>query len=198
MPGETKNISLPPFENVDQEFVKEAIPHMDSLYNFALKMTNDSDDASDLLQETYLKAYRFFDKFERGTNCKAWLFRIMKNSFINIYRKNIREPDKIDYDEVENFYENIKSDSATPNDLERELFENVLDDEAMTAVQSLPDDFRTVILLCDIEGFTYEEIADFIDCPIGTVRSRLHRARKMLAVKLHNYAKKKGYNNKGY
>lgn len=198
MPGETKNISLPPFENVDQEFVKEAIPHMDSLYNFALKMTNDSDDASDLLQETYLKAYRFFDKFERGTNCKAWLFRIMKNSFINIYRKNIREPDKIDYDEVENFYENIKSDSATPNDLERELFENVLDDEVMTAVQSLPDDFRTVILLCDIEGLTYEEIADFIDCPIGTVRSRLHRARKMLAVKLHNYAKKKGYNNKGY
>ncbi len=178
---------------IDNIFLKEAIPHMDALYNFALKMTHDPDEADDLLQETYLKAYRFFDKFEHGTNCKAWLFRIMKNSYINIYRKNHREPDKVDYGEIEEFYETIKSDRASDNDLESEIFENVLDDEVMSAVQSLPDDFRTVILLCDIEGLTYEEIAEFVDCPIGTVRSRLHRARKMLAVKLNDYAKRKGY-----
>lgn len=178
---------------IDKNFIKEALPHMDALYNFALKMTRDPDDANDLLQETYLKAYRFFDKFELGTNCKAWLFRIMKNSYINIYRKNHREPDKVDYGEIEEFYETIKSDRASPNDLESEIFDNVLDDEVITAVQALPDDFRTVILLCDIEGLTYEEIAEFVDCPIGTVRSRLHRARKMLAVKLHDYAKRKGY-----
>jgi len=178
---------------IDKNFLKEAIPHMDALYNFALKMTRDPDDANDLLQETYLKAYRFFDKFEIGTNCKAWLFRIMKNSYINIYRKNTREPDKVDYGEIEEFYETIKSDHASDNDLESEIFNNVLDDEVMNAVQSLPDDFRTVILLCDIEGLTYEEIAEFVDCPIGTVRSRLHRARKMLAVKLNDYAISKGY-----
>jgi RNA polymerase sigma-70 factor (ECF subfamily) len=190
---EIENTLLNSSNKIDKDFIKEAIPHMDTLYNFALKMTRNPDDAKDLLQETYLKAYRFFDKFETGTNCKAWLFRIMKNSYINIYRKNNREPDKVDYGEIEEFYETIKSEKAAANDLESEIFDNVLDDEVMTAVQSLPDDFRTVILLCDIEGLTYEEIAEFVDCPIGTVRSRLHRARKMLAVKLSDYAKRKGY-----
>ncbi|MCX8011440.1 MAG: sigma-70 family RNA polymerase sigma factor [Ignavibacteria bacterium] len=175
------------------EFQKEAIPHMDSLYNFALRMTGDPDDASDLLQDTYFKAFRFFDKFERGTNCKAWLFRIMKNSYINKYRKDTREPDKIDYDEIEEFYETIKAENTNTSDLQRDIFDNVFEDEVMKAIESLPEDFRTVILLCDVEGFTYEEMAEFLDCPIGTVRSRLHRARKMLAVKLHDYAKNKGY-----
>src|SRR5512147_3046232 len=91
------------------DFEKEAIPHMDALFNFALRMTGDSDEADDLVQETYLKAFRFFDKFERGTNCKAWLFRILKNSYINEYRKHRKEPNKVDYEDIENFYENIKS-----------------------------------------------------------------------------------------
>ncbi len=178
------------------EFEKEAIPHMDALYNFALRMTGDSDEADDLVQETYLKAFRFFDKFERGTNCKAWLFRIMKNTFINSYRKSSKEPDKIDYEDVENFYENIKPSSVDSAHLEKEMYDNLLDDELSNAIASLPEDFRTVIILCDIEGFTYDEIADFVDVPVGTIRSRLHRARKMLFAKLYNYAADKGYINK--
>ena len=165
------------------DFEKEAIPHMDALFNFALRMTGDRDEADDLVQETYLKAFRFFDKFEKGTNCKAWLFRIMKNTFINSYRKTSKEPDKIDYEEVENFYENIKSSSTDNAHLSN-------------AIASLPEDFRTVIILCDIEGFTYDEIADFVDVPVGTVRSRLHRARKMLFAELYEYAADKGYIDK--
>ena len=175
------------------EFEKEAVPHMDALFNFALRMTGDSDEADDLVQETYLKAFRFFDKFEKGTNCKAWLFRIMKNTFINSYRKSSKEPDKIDYEDVENFYENIKPSSTDSAHLEKEMYDNLLDDELSNAIASLPEDFRTVIILCDIEGFSYDEIADFVDVPVGTVRSRLHRARKMLFAKLYDYAADKGY-----
>lgn len=175
------------------DFEKEAVPHMDALYNYALKMTGDSDDANDLIQETYLKAYRFWDKFEKGTNCKAWLFRILKNTYINEYRKQTKEPDKVDYEDVEEFYETIKDAHSDAAILEKDLFDNLLDDDVSAAISSLPEDFRTVILLCDIEGYTYEEIADFIDCPVGTVRSRLHRARKMLFTKLYGYAQDKGY-----
>lgn len=179
-----------------EDFEREAIPHMDALYNFALKMTGDSDEADDLVQETYLKAFRFFDKFEKGTNCKAWLFRIMKNTYINKYRKETKEPDKVDYEEVENFYENVKPSSTDSAHLEKDIYDNLLDDELSEAINSLPEDFKTVIILCDIEGFTYEEIADFIDVPVGTVRSRLHRARKMLFTKLQNYASERGYISK--
>ena len=178
------------------DFEAEAIPHMDSLYNFALRMTGDADDANDLIQETYLKSFRFFDKFEKGTNCKAWLFRIMKNTYINSYRKRVREPNKVDYEEIENFYENIKSSGVNTSHLEKDLFDNLLDDEISDAINSLPEDFRTVVILCDIEEFSYEEIADFVDCPIGTVRSRLHRARKILFAKLYKYAERKGYLHK--
>jgi RNA polymerase sigma-70 factor (ECF subfamily) len=176
-----------------KEFEREALPHMDALYNFALRMTGDGDDANDLVQDTFLKAFRFFDKFEKGTNCKAWLFRIMKNTFINSYRKKTKEPDKVDYEDVENFYENVKPSSTDSAHLEKEIYDNLIDDEISTAIASLPDDFKTVIILSDIEGFTYDEIADFVDVPVGTVRSRLHRARKMLFAKLYKYANQKGY-----
>jgi RNA polymerase sigma-70 factor, ECF subfamily len=179
-------------DTLKQDFEREAVPHMNALYNFALKLSGDSDDANDLLQETYLRAFRFFDKFEQGTNCKAWLYRIMKNLYINSYKKKTSGPLKIDYEEVENFYENIKPSNTDDAHLEREIFDGLLDDEVSGAIASLPEDFRTVIILSDIEGYTYEEIAEFVDCPIGTVRSRLHRARKMLFVKLHKYAKSKG------
>ncbi|BDQ02615.1 sigma-70 family RNA polymerase sigma factor [Ignavibacterium sp.] len=179
-----------------EDFEREAVPHMDALYNFALKMTGDSDEADDLVQETYLKAFRFFDKFEKGTNCKAWLFRIMKNTYINKYRKETKEPDKVDYEEVENFYENVKPSSTDSAHLEKDIYDNLLDDELSEAINSLPEDFKTVVILCDIEGFTYEEIADFIDVPVGTVRSRLHRARKMLFTKLQKYASERGYISK--
>jgi len=165
---------------------------MDVLYNFALRTTGNEDDARDLLQETFLKAYRFWDKYEKGTNIRAWLFRIMKNSYINRYRKETKEPDKVDYEDIENFYNVIRAESTDPNDLQEQLYGNLLGDEVTKALQSLPDDFRTVVILCDIEGLTYEEIAEFVECPIGTVRSRLHRGRKLLQEKLFEYAKQQG------
>ncbi|MGB2867773.1 MAG: sigma-70 family RNA polymerase sigma factor [Bacteroidota bacterium] len=175
-----------------KEFEAEALPHMDILYNFALRTTGNQDDAQDLLQETFLKAFRFWDKYEKGTNIRAWLFRIMKNSYINRYRKETREPDKVDYEDVENFYDTIRAESTDTNDLQQKMFGGLLGDEVTTALQSLPEDFRTVVILCDIEGLTYEEIAEFLDCPIGTVRSRLHRGRKLLQARLFEYAKKRG------
>jgi len=175
-----------------EDFQKEALPHMDILYNFALRTTGNEDDARDLLQETYLKAYRFWDKYEKGTNIRAWLFRIMKNSYINRYRKESKEPDKVDYGDVENFYNSIRAEYTDTNDLQEKLFGNLLGDEVAKALESLPEDFRTVVILCDIEGMTYEEIAEFIERPIGTVRSRLHRGRKLLQTKLFEYARKQG------
>lgn len=184
------------YQHVYEEFEAIAVPHMDALYNFALRMTSDPENANDLVQETFLRAFRFFDKFERGTNIKAWLFRILKNTFINQYRKQKSEPGKVDYDDVQNFYENIKASEVKTNHIEEDAFSKLLDDDLSEAITKLPPDFRTVIILSDIEGFTYEEIADFVDIPVGTVRSRLHRARKMLYSKLYNYAKSKGYVSK--
>lgn len=175
------------------EFDELVVPVSDALHNFALKMTGSPDDADDLVQETLLKAYRFFDKFERGTNIKAWLFSIMKNSFINEYRKVSKQPTKVDYDDISNFYENIKSTEVEFNHIVGDSFSDVLDDDITVAISSLPTDFQTIIILSDIEGYNYEEIAEFMSCPIGTVRSRLHRARKMMYSKLHNYASNKGF-----
>jgi RNA polymerase sigma-70 factor, ECF subfamily len=175
-----------------KEFEAEAFPHKDILLNFALRTTGDADDAKDLLQETFMKAFRFWDKYEKGTNIRAWLFRIMKNSYINRYRKEAREPGMVDYDDVENFYDSIRDDSTDSNDLQKQMYRNMLSDEVVGALQSLPEDFRTVVILCDIEQLTYEEISDFLNCPIGTVRSRLHRGRKMLEEKLHDYARDRG------
>ncbi len=175
-----------------EDFQNEALPHSDILYNYALRTTGNQDDARDLLQETFLKAYRFWDKYEKGTNVRAWLFRIMKNSYINRYRKESKEPDKVDYGDVENFYNSIRAEYKDTNDLQEKLFGNLLGDEVAKALASIPEDFRTVVILCDIEGLTYEEIAEFIDRPIGTVRSRLHRGRKLLQAQLFEYAKKQG------
>jgi RNA polymerase sigma-70 factor (ECF subfamily) len=174
-------------------FERDAVPHMDALYNFALRMTVDRSEAEDLVQETYLKAFRFFDKFEQGTNCKAWLFRIMKNSYINRYRRSQKSPATVDYGSVEEFYYTIRGSASESGDLQESLFANMLDDEVTTAIERLPDEFRSVVILCDIEGFTYEEIAEFVDCPVGTVRSRLHRGRKLLRDSLVEYASRRGY-----
>jgi RNA polymerase sigma-70 factor (ECF subfamily) len=175
------------------DFEREAIPHMDAVYNFALRMSGDPDAAEDLVQETYLKAYRFFDRFTLGTNCKAWLFRILKNSFINQYRRNAKRPEAVDFDSVDDFYYLVRAGSADANDLQERLFANLLDDDITRALDALPEEFRTVVILCDIEDFTYEEIAEFIECPIGTVRSRLHRGRKLLRARLFEYARARGY-----
>jgi RNA polymerase sigma-70 factor (ECF subfamily) len=176
-----------------KSFNEEAIPHMKLLYNYALRMTGDQLDADDLLQDTYMRAFRFFHKFEKGTNCKAWLFRIMKNCYINKYRKHKKEPAKVDYEDVQNFYDSIRAEVVDPNDLERKVYSNLLDDDLMNALNSLQDDYKTVVILCDLEGLSYEEISEFLDCPIGTVRSRLHRGRKILQKKLTDYARSRGY-----
>jgi RNA polymerase sigma-70 factor (ECF subfamily) len=177
----------------NKEFEQEAIPHMDILYNYALRMTSSPDDAADLVQETFLKAFRFWDKYEKGTNIRAWLFRILKNSFINKYRKETKEPETVDYNEIQNFYNTIKADWADPNDLQDKIFGGLLEDDVARALEALPEEFRTVVILCDIEGLSYEEIAEFVDCPIGTVRSRLHRGRKILRDMLVDYARKHGF-----
>jgi RNA polymerase sigma-70 factor, ECF subfamily len=176
-----------------RDFEKQAVPHMGILYNYALRMTGNADDAEDLLQDTFMKAYRFWDKFEQGTNMRAWLFRIMKNTYINLYRKEVKEPDKVDYEDIQNYYNTIRADSTDPNDLQQKLFGQLLDDEISKALESLPEDFRTVVILCDIEGLTYEEIAEFVQCPVGTVRSRLHRGRKLLHTALFEYARQRGF-----
>ncbi|MBA9078830.1 RNA polymerase sigma-70 factor (ECF subfamily) [Rufibacter quisquiliarum] len=187
-------------EEKDARFEAELMPVISSLYNFAFRLTLDEDDANDLVQETYLKAYRFFDYFEPGTNAKAWLFRILKNSFINDFRKKSKQPAKVDYSEVEGYYNSEDVDaegegSSGTTDLRMESVQDLIGDEVAGALNSLPVDFRTVIILCDLEGFTYEEMAKILDIPIGTVRSRLHRARHFLKEKLEKYAKSMGYNS---
>ena len=176
-------------------FASATMPHKHALYNYALKIAANSDDASDLVQETYYKAYKSFHQFENGTNSKAWMFMILKNTFINNYRKQKREPVKVDYDEIEDVYESIKSDQSNNNNLDLEFYSNLLDDELSEALSKLPSKMKDVFLLCDLEGYTYEEIAELVNVPIGTVRSRLHRARKILQEELFGYAKVNGYLN---
>lgn len=176
-------------------FHGEFMPHINSMYNFAYRLTFDQDDANDLVQDTYLKAFRFIHSFEKGTNAKAWLFRILKNSFINDYRKKSKEPAKVDYQEVESYYNSDDVDRTITTDLRVESLQDMIGDEISNALNSLDVDFRTVIILCDLEGFKYDEMAKILDIPIGTVRSRLHRARNLLKEKLSEYAKKMGYKN---
>ncbi len=191
--NEEESVSQEELENRREDFEKEAMPYINLLQNYAYRMCGNRLDADDLVQETYLRAFRFFDKFERGTNCKAWLFRIMKNLFINNYRKSQKQPGQVDYSEIENFFDNIKSKKIDSNDLQEKIFSHLLDDDLTNALNSLQDDFKTVVILCDLEGLSYEEIAEFVQCPIGTVRSRLHRGRKLLQQKLFEYAKERGY-----
>jgi len=176
-------------------FNQEFLPHIRSMYNFAHRLTLDEDDAKDLVQDTYLKAYRFIESFQKGTNAKAWLFRILKNSFINDYRKKIKEPSKVDYQEVESYYNSDEVDRQITPDLRVDALKDMIGDEISNALNALDVDFRTVIILCDLEGFKYEEMAKILDIPIGTVRSRLHRARNLLKEKLSEYAKEMGYKN---
>ena len=182
--------------NIQEDvFTNETLPHRNALYNYALKISGNSDDAQDLVQETYYKAYRHFDKFQSGTNSKAWMFMILKNSFINDYRKSKREPYKLDYEQIQNFYENVKSDRAQENNLDKDFYNDLLDDELTQAIDQLPTKMREVFLLCDLDGNSYEETAELVGCPVGTVRSRLHRARHMLQETLMDYAKDKGFLN---
>ena len=165
------------------DFDSLVMPYLDSLYNTAYRMTRSAEDAEDLVQETYFKAYKYYDKFEEGTNLKAWLFKILKNTFINNYRKKKLEPRSVDFAEIEDSFERIvRRDSAEPaGDPETEFFNGVMDDDVRKSLESLPYDYRMVVILADLEDFSYKEIAEATQTPIGTVMSRLWRARQLLA-----------------
>ena len=156
------------------------MPYVDSLYNTAYRMTRNSEDAEDLVQETYLKAYKYYDKFEEGTNFKAWLFKIMKNTFINNYRKKKLTPHKIDFSEIEESYERVIQKNAPDliKDPESEIFQDMMDEDVKRALDTLPHDYKMVVLLADIEGFSYKEIAEILDCPVARLMSRLYAAAR--------------------
>ncbi|MDY7092037.1 MAG: sigma-70 family RNA polymerase sigma factor [Acidobacteriota bacterium] len=176
-------------------FEDATMPYLDALYNTAYRMTRNSEDAEDLIQETYLKAYKYYDKFQEGTNLKAWLFKIMKNTFINAYRKRQQVPPETDFGEIEGSFESLVSEEVIRSikDPEEELVAGVLDEDIQSALEELPEDFRMVVLLADLEGFSYKEIAGILDVPVGTVMSRLYRGRRLLEAAMLEYAREHGY-----
>jgi RNA polymerase sigma-70 factor, ECF subfamily len=182
-------------EEQKKRFEEIAFEYMDSLYSTALRMTRNTAEAEDLVQDTYLRAYRFFNKFEEGTNFKAWIFKILTNTFINKYRKKIRTPQQVQLDKVEFGLESEDEQKAVKewSGFDEANYEELFDDDIKAALAQLSDDFRMVILLADVEGFAYKEIADIINRPIGTVMSRLFRGRRMLQKVLEKYARNEGY-----
>lgn len=177
------------------EFEETALVHMATLYNSAVRMTGNPRDAEDLVQDTILKAFRFFHRYESGTNIKAWLFKILTNTFINSYRKKSRERDQLGIAESDAVLERSALPEAWGNlpGPEQAFFANTVSDEVKRAIEELPVDFRMAVLLRDLEDFSYQEIADMLDCPLGTVMSRLYRGRRMLQKRLHDYAVREGY-----
>jgi RNA polymerase sigma-70 factor, ECF subfamily len=164
------------------------------LYSAAMRMTRNNADAEDLVQETYLRAYRSFATFEEGTNLRAWLFRILTNTFINSYRAKQRRPQETDLAETEDLYlyKNVRTIDPGSRSAEDTMFDLFTDDEVKAALESLPDNFRMPVLLADVEGFSYKEISDILEIPIGTVMSRLHRGRKAMQKELVEFAKERG------
>jgi RNA polymerase sigma-70 factor, ECF subfamily len=177
-------------------FAEQAMPFMDGLYSAALRMTRNPSDAEDLVQETYLKAYRAFHTFQEGTNLKAWLYRILTNTYINQYRAKKRRPDETDLEEVEDLYLYRRlgglEGATAGRSAEDELLEHLTSEEVKEAIESLPEQFRMAVLLADVEGFAYKEIAEILDIPIGTVMSRLHRGRKAMQKQLYEYGQRHG------
>ena len=178
------------------EFEDVALPFMDALFNLALNLTRNRKDAEDLVQEAYLRAYRFFDSYQPSTNIKAWLFRILRNTFINRYRAAKIRPEEVDFDKVEMVYERLVDDaflqSRQPVSPEQAVMDGVLDAEVQQAMDALPEEYRTVVVLALAEEMSYKEIAGALSIPLGTVMSRLHRGRKLLQKSLLEYARRKG------
>ncbi|MCG8455823.1 MAG: sigma-70 family RNA polymerase sigma factor [Holophagales bacterium] len=180
----------------DWDFETAAIPFLDSLYNMAYRLTRNAEDAQDLVQETYLKAYKYYDKFQKGTNLKAWLFRIMKNTFINGYRKRQTQPPQSAFSDIEESFESMVSEEGGRpkiKDPEQTILDEVLDEDVQNALDALREDYRMVILLVDLEGFSYKEAAEILDVPVGTIMSRLYRGRRQLEKTLLEYARQYGY-----
>jgi len=177
-----------------ERFERDVIPLLPSLYGAAMRMTRNPSDAEDLIQETYLRAFRGFAGFQEGTNLKAWLYRILTNSFINTYRKKQREPQTVDGpDDIDEWYlfDRLGAESVEVS-AESEVLDRMPDEDVKRALESIPENFRMAVLLADVEGFSYKEIAEIMDVPIGTVMSRLHRGRKALEKALWDTAKERG------
>jgi len=190
-----QHMSNPAPQHLGWNFEASAIPFVDALYNMAYRLARNTEDAEDLVQETYLKAYKYYDKFEPGTNLKAWLFKILKNTFINGYRKRQNQPPQSAFSDIEESFESLVSDEAgrkskTP---EEEVLDKVLDEDVQEALSSLSEEYRMVIDLVDLEGFSYKEAASILEVPVGTVMSRLYRGRRMLEQALLLYARGHGY-----
>jgi RNA polymerase sigma-70 factor (ECF subfamily) len=179
--------------SLDERFEREALPFMAELYAAALRMTLNPSDAEDLVQETFLRAYRGFAGFEPGTNLRAWLYRILTNAYINVYRKRQREPQTVSDEEVPEWYlfEKLGGESAEAS-AEARVLESLPDEDVQEALAALPEQFRLAVLLADVEGFSYKEIADILDVPIGTVMSRLHRGRRALEKRLWDVMRERG------
>lgn len=190
--------------NRRKEFEEIAMEHINSLYSMAIRLVFNKEAAEDLVQETYLKAYRFFDTFQKGTNIKAWLFKILRNTFINKYRKTVNLPGEIFYEDVESVHSHLsfkqESDSGELTDTLESKYNdlgNLMDDDIKRAIDSLPVEYKEAILLSDVEELSYNDIAEITNVPIGTVKSRLNRGRKLLQKSLWEYAKDRGFIKRG-
>src|SRR3954467_5213809 len=186
------------FKHTDRtrrEFESLSLDHLDALYSAGLRLTKNERDAEDLVQDTFLRAFRFFDKFERGTNMKAWLFKILTNTFINKYRRRVKERTVVEGAAREAGNERFVTREPTERsaDPEQYFFAKLLSDDVIRSIDQLPIDFRLVVILADLQEFSYKEIAEILDCPVGTVMSRLYRGRKLLQKNLLEYARKYGY-----
>ncbi len=179
-----------------EEFESVALPQLDALFNLALKLTRNRKDAEDLVQETYLRAFRFFDSYESGTQIKAWLFRILRNTFINRYRAAKVRPEEVEFEKIEAVYEQMVETSFLRDrqapDPEAVIMSGVMDAEVQDAMAALPEEYRAVVVMALVEEMSYKEIAGALSIPLGTVMSRLHRGRKMLQASLLEYARRKG------
>jgi RNA polymerase sigma-70 factor (ECF subfamily) len=181
-------------KSLQAEFEAVALAHFDALYNMALRLTHNPSEAQDLVQDTYLKAYRFFGRFEPGTNIKAWLFTILRNTYINTYRKMVRQQQQVDFEQVAPFYVDPTTASEwTDQGSVEEMLRHVVHDDVKRALDELPEDYRMVVLLADLEDFSYKDIATIVGCPVGTVMSRLFRGRRLLRKHLEEFARKSGY-----
>src|SRR5688572_18092817 len=192
-PGKERMLDLRQ-TNRKQEFEELALAHLDPLFSAALRLTKNERDAEDLVQDTCMRAYRFFEKFERGTNIKAWLFKILTNTFINRYRRRVKERTVVEGSEREAVHERFISRDATDfaANPEQYFFDRLLSDDVLRSIDALPIDFRLVVILADLQEFSYKEIAEILECPVGTVMSRLFRGRKLLQKTLREYAEGQG------
>jgi len=178
------------------EFEAVVLEHFHTLYSTALRLTRNPSEAQDLVQETLLKAYRFFDRFEPGTNIKAWLFTILRNTYINTYRKTVRQQEQVDFERIEPFYAEATNEPEwewTDQEALEAILRHVVQDDVKRALDALPEVYRIVVLLADLADLSYKDIAVIIGCPEGTVMSRLFRGRRLLRKSLQEFARKSGY-----